>query len=47
MLIIKSLGSTNKGVDRDHNKNIIIGKGQVIPLRGHQCLGSRLNLSVE
>jgi hypothetical protein len=47
MLIVKSLGSTNKGVDRVHNKyNYHQKKGQVIPLRVHQCLGSRLNLSV-
>jgi hypothetical protein len=44
MLIVKFLGSTNKGVDRVHNHQ---KKGHVIPLRVHQCLGSRLNLSVE
>jgi hypothetical protein len=41
--VVKSLGSTTKGVDRVHKKYIIIKKVPVIPLRVHQCLGSRLN----
>ena len=36
MLKVKSLGSTNKGVDRVHNKYIIIKRkaGEVLSLHG-------------